>query len=829
MSPELPSNSHNEAPRESAPGKNMASIVRPLVEKNPEGISEHRRWDDDLARTAESFAAAEAATRILQLGTPACTGTTQSPVSKGPANGTAGAQHSTKQLGCAKQPSHWIQESPELFQTKRIKRVHPRSEDHDDSSGGRTSPMIPSGPRPRSDVVNTVQSMDNLTHGGTTRPLTQHAAIDLDSTTQISGSPHHITLCRVICAKNHESCHNQIYTDEPSAAASNGGRHIAGKCPVANVDKLLKGRPNTLFVVYRDYYCEGDSSVGVDHKQRRNYMREIISIASEGLHAAMESISKFAPDRGSYTGRAQCDYHITTSALTDAPWEYSRRFLYHHHDEILKVAAGPAGSSMMVLSQWLAANPDPMQEECNRLFSQGMVSKATLPWLFSPNSVVVSSEGSLSLAHVLLNFPSSDAQLQLNCWGWAYHQKWLARSHRTHTISVPTGYPTSITSLCIYPLEYVTEATKYGLLSKFWGFRPWSYVAYAGPDYNGHCMYPVNSRFIIDHNTFGAYHPDHITCDSLQDRLGRFDRWPERVPYTANLSKEQLILLPPGIHAFYMQNKTWVHLIPSQIRPVCWNKVGFEQVMLPSRTKNMVKGLVMMRNSRSKSGSSVGEVGLAPQSTSIGGKGNGLAMLFHGGAGTGKTFTADSVAEVAEMPLLRFNYETISASLESTMKILQWAFKLGERWNCILVLDDVEAYQEHLSAEIECLSANNRLRKAVESHRGIVILTSKNTRPFDQSFRSRFQLAVHFPSLEPLSRQSIWHNSLDNIRTSTQQVDYDGISANMEELSMHELNGWQIHNALAMARSLALYDEEVLTWNRLKEAVEVTSTEWIGE
>ena len=70
-------------------------------------------------------------------------------------------------------------------------------------------------------------------------------------------------------------------------------------------------------------------------------------------------------------------------------------------------------------------------------------------------------------------------------------------------------------------------------------------------------LQPVNSRFIIDHNTFGAYHPDHIKCDSLKDRLGRFDRWPERVPYTANLSKEQLILLPPGIHAFYMQNKTW--------------------------------------------------------------------------------------------------------------------------------------------------------------------------------------------------------------------------------------------------------------------------------
>ena len=156
-SPELPSNSHNEAPRESGPGKNMSSIgmilpltvnrdefltdgteVRPLAEKNPEGISEHRRWDDDLARTAESFAAAEAATRILQLRTTACTGMTQSPVSKGPANGAAGAQRSTNQLDYAKQPSHWVQESPELFQTKRIKRAHPRSGDHDDSSGERT-------------------------------------------------------------------------------------------------------------------------------------------------------------------------------------------------------------------------------------------------------------------------------------------------------------------------------------------------------------------------------------------------------------------------------------------------------------------------------------------------------------------------------------------------------------------------------------------------------------------------------------------------------------------------------------------------------------------
>jgi MoxR-like ATPase len=33
------------------------------------------------------------------------------------------------------------------------------------------------------------------------------------------------------------------------------------------------------------------------------------------------------------------------------------------------------------------------------------------------------------------------------------------------------------------------------------------------------------------------------------------------------------------------------------------------------------------------------------------GKGNGLILLLHGGPGTGKTLTAESIAEVAEKPL----------------------------------------------------------------------------------------------------------------------------------------------------------------------------------
>jgi ATP-dependent Lon protease len=66
----------------------------------------------------------------------------------------------------------------------------------------------------------------------------------------------------------------------------------------------------------------------------------------------------------------------------------------------------------------------------------------------------------------------------------------------------------------------------------------------------------------------------------------------------------------------------------------------------------------------------------------IQGKGNGLILLLHGGPGTGKTFTAEGVAEFAEKPLLRVTCGDVGTIAEVVEKRLRSNFHLGKIWDC---------------------------------------------------------------------------------------------------------------------------------------------------
>lgn len=123
--------------------------------------------------------------------------------------------------------------------------------------------------------------------------------------------------------------------------------------------------------------------------------------------------------------------------------------------------------------------------------------------------------------------------------------------------------------------------------------------------------------------------------------------------------------------------------------------------------------------------------------------------------------------------------------------------------------------------------------RTLEYYEGVLILTSNRVGTFDEAFKSRIQLALHYRPLDKASRHKIWNNFLNMMRDNIRQddadngeketVDFDDITAHMDELAQFEMNGRQIRNSLATARQLALFEHETLDWERIKDAIEVAS------
>lgn len=112
--------------------------------------------------------------------------------------------------------------------------------------------------------------------------------------------------------------------------------------------------------------------------------------------------------------------------------------------------------------------------------------------------------------------------------------------------------------------------------------------------------------------------------------------------------------------------------------------------MLPFRTKDLVRALVSVRKSQKDVKQGLGIAGKRTDITND--KGNGLIMLLHGGPGTGKTLTAESVAEIAEMPLYRMTCEDIGKNAETVEKYSNTVLHLGKTWNCVLLLNEADVF-----------------------------------------------------------------------------------------------------------------------------------------
>lgn len=279
------------------------------------------------------------------------------------------------------------------------------------------------------------------------------------------------------------------------------------------------------------------------------------------------------------------------------------------------------------------------------------------------------------------------------------------------------------------------------------------------------------------------------------------------------------------------------------ISDVKWNTRSFDNLVIDAKAKEMIQALVS-HQIESEKGTDL-----------IRRKGNGLIILLHGGPGTGKTFTAESVAEIAQKPLFCVTCGDIGTKPEEVEKYLESVLYLGKTWGCVVLIDEAEVFLEQRSMDnLERNALVSVFLRVLEYYEGILILTTNRVGTFDEAFKSRILLSLHYEKLSKGQRRKIWRgfiNHLEDTHASSggndigrdhnggssaaaaaslkhephnelPDIDYQEIRDYLDELASHELNGRQIRNIITTARQLAKFRKKTLDYGLLQEVISVS-------
>jgi SpoVK/Ycf46/Vps4 family AAA+-type ATPase len=249
------------------------------------------------------------------------------------------------------------------------------------------------------------------------------------------------------------------------------------------------------------------------------------------------------------------------------------------------------------------------------------------------------------------------------------------------------------------------------------------------------------------------------------------------------------------------------------IRDIQWNKAAFNhRLVLKEEKKELIRALVSVH---------IGQRNTV-KTDFMDGKGDGLIILLHGGPGTGKTLTAESVAEIAERPLYRVTCGDIGTDPESVEKYLESVLFIGSTWGCVVLLDEADVFlEERTKMDMQRNALVSVFLRVLEYYDGILILTTNRIGTFDEAFKSRVQLALHYPPLNDEAREEIWHNFMRSLSTEGENADYEELKEKLHVLAKHRLNGRQIRNTINTARQLAKYRTEKLRFVHINQALQV--------
>ncbi|EWZ93947.1 hypothetical protein NW765_014303 [Fusarium oxysporum] len=518
--------------------------------------------------------------------------------------------------------------------------------------------------------------------------------------------PRYIVIHRVECPGSTpvHSRHPAIssFLDVPRLfVGDNKASPLRGRIPDENSQLLARKDPNISFIIHRTYNCLDyhntvfealrEASVNSAPPDLSSQLcldadnavaeGEYMEIVSTHLNNAIEAVKEADTKQDSVDESLLLGWKREQNMMAPYLHFYHTRNLLRDHVPHLPERQS---KDINLLLEYLDKEFSPDYQEAEKLFlGDGLVSRKHFHKLFGPREIIVTVEEGNHIAMVSKYPPLPGSNpIRLECEMWKFNGR-FAKFKRIVTICWPKHAAevdkVPIKSLGIFPLRF-DQQLEYRLRKRgelFWQLRKPRLVLYTAPsqvlDYR-----MGNGRYMVDIETYRRFHRLNTIENAVTEHVEEYlplEATESDSPPTGSFT----LLLPPTTYGFGFHDKKWRKLVIEYAADIVWNEDMFDMLVLPESEKNILRALLPENKA---------------SIDALASRDRGRLILLCGTAGTGKTFAAEALVELARKPLYRLTPYEIGIELNQVENNIKEAFYLGDIWNAgtfpIQTLSDTE-------------------------------------------------------------------------------------------------------------------------------------------
>lgn len=199
--------------------------------------------------------------------------------------------------------------------------------------------------------------------------------------------------------------------------------------------------------------------------------------------------------------------------------------------------------------------------------------------------------------------------------------------------------------------------------------------------------------------------------------------------------------------------------------------------------------------------------------------GKGLNVLFSGLSGTGKTMSAEIIAQELHLDLYKIDLsQIVNKYIGETEKNLNRIFTAATDANAILLFDEADAlfgkrsnvkdaHDRYANLEVSYL-----LQK-MEEYEGLAILTTNLRNNMDEAFTRRLQFIIDFSLPNEKQRYQIWQKAFPKDTPCESDLGFNFLSHNFE------LTGANIHNIALRSAFFAVREDKKIGRRHIIQAI----------